>query len=126
MAWIYFNNNPTGRTVGDCVVRAISVALDVSWDDAHYMLSELSRAMGDMPSSDSVWGALLRKYGFERSAIPNICPNCYTAGDFASDHPHGIYVLGFGGHCTSIIDGCIFDAWDSRSEVPQFFWYRED
>ena len=124
--WRKFNNNPVGRKTGDCVVRAISVALNVSWDDAHYMLSELSRAMGEMPSADDVWGAILRQHGFKRSAIPNTCPDCYTTEDFAQDHPRGVYVLGFGGHCVAIIDGCILDAWDSRDEVPQFFWYRED
>ena len=124
--WRKFNPNPVGRKTGDCAVRAISAALNISWDDAHYMLSELSRAMGEMPSSDDVWGAVLRQHGFKRSAIPNTCPDCYTAEDFAQDHPHGIHVLGFGGHCTTIIDGCVWDAWDSRDEVPQFFWYRED
>ena len=124
--WRKFNNNPVGRKTGDCVVRAISVALNISWDDAHYMLSELSRAMGEMPSADDVWGAVLRQHGFRRSAIPNTCPDCYTTKDFAQDHPHGVYVLGFGGHCTAVIDGVVWDAWDSRDEVPQFFWYRED
>lgn len=32
--WEYFNPNPAGRMVGDCSVRAISAALDVSWDEA--------------------------------------------------------------------------------------------
>lgn len=30
--WKQFNNNPVGRvSVGDCVVRAASVALDITW-----------------------------------------------------------------------------------------------
>lgn len=124
--WRKFNPNPVGRKTGDCAVRAISAALNISWDDAHYMLSELSRAMGEMPSADDVWGAVLRQHGFKRSAIPNSCPDCYTTEDFAQDHPHGIYVLGFGGHCTCVIDGVIWDAWDSSDEVPQFVWYRKD
>ena len=44
--YVHFNNNPLGRnTVGDCSVRAVSKALGVSWDEAHDMLSHLSKQM---------------------------------------------------------------------------------
>lgn len=33
--YIYFNNNPSGRSVGDCAIRAISKALDIDWEDAN-------------------------------------------------------------------------------------------
>ena len=33
--WIEYNPNPVGRYVGDCAVRAISLALNMPWDDAH-------------------------------------------------------------------------------------------
>lgn len=82
--------------------------------------------MGDMPSSDSVWGAVLRQHGFYRRGIPNTCPDCYTAENFAIDYPQGIYVLGFGGHVATVIDGIIYDSWDSSHEIPQYFWFRKD
>jgi hypothetical protein len=124
--WTRYNPNPAGRKVGDCAVRAVSAALGTDWEEAFDMLSSAARAMGDMPSSDSVWGAVLRQHGFYRSAIPNSCPDCYTAGDFASDNPYGTYVLGFGGHCAAVVDGRIMDAWDSSSEVPTYVWYRKE
>lgn len=124
--WKQFNNNPTGRNVGDCAVRAVSVALGVDWEEAYDLIAEAGYNMGDMPSSDSVWGAVLRQHGFYRKAIPNTCPDCYTAEDFAQDHPHGIYVLGFGGHVATIVDGAILDSWDSSGKIPVYFWYRKD
>lgn len=124
--WRMFNNNPTGRTVGDCAVRAVSVALDTDWETAFDLITEAARAMGDMPSSDSVWGAVLRQNGFYRSVIPNSCPDCYTARDFGLDHPRGIYVLGFGGHVAAIVDGVLYDSWDSSELIPQFVWYRKE
>jgi hypothetical protein len=78
--------------------------------------------MGDMPSSDGVWGATLRQHGFSRYSIPNTCPECYTAKDFCRDNSHGIYVLGFGGHVATVVDGDLYDSWDSSNEIPQFFW----
>ncbi len=124
--WKQFNNNPTGRNVGDCAVRAVSVALGIDWEEAYDLIAEAGYNMGDMPSSDSVWGAVLRQHGFYRKAIPNTCPDCYTAEDFASDHPHGVYVLGFGGHVATIVDGVLYDSWNSSNAIPVYFWYRKD
>lgn len=124
--WRKFNNNPTGRMVGDCAVRAVSVALGVDWETAYDLISAAGYDMGDMPSSDSVWGAVLRQNGFYRSVISNTCPDCYTAAEFAEDHPRGVYVLGFGGHVATVRDGDIFDAWDSSNEIPIYVWYRKE
>ena len=123
--WQQFNNNPTGRSVGDCAVRAVSVALGISWEQSFALLAAMAFAMGDMPSADAVWAAVLRSNGFRRESIPNSCPMCYTASDFASEHPRGVYVLGFGGHVATIKDGVLYDSWDSSNEIPQFYWYKE-
>lgn len=124
--WINYNPNPTGRRVGDCAVRAIAKALDIDWEKAFAIIAANAYAMGDMPSSDSVWGATLRQNGFYRKAIPNTCPDCYTAEDFCRDNPRGTFVLGFGGHVACVQDGNLFDSWNSESLSPQFFWYRKD
>lgn len=123
MAWVEYNPNPVGRRVGDCSVRAISKALNMGWEAAYIALAINGLQMGDMPSSDSVWGSLLRQNNFVRSNIPDSCPDCYTAEDFCEDHPHGIYVLGFGGHVATAVNGDLYDAWDSTKEIPQFVWY---
>lgn len=121
----YFNNNPNGRIVGDCAVRAIAAAFNVTWDEAFDALAHNAKLMGDMPSSDSVWGALLRQMGFIRETIPNECPNCYTVEDFAKDHPHGVFVLKTDGHVVAVVDGTILDSWDSSLEIPIYYWKRD-
>ncbi len=124
--WIQYNENPAGRNVGDCAVRAVSVALGIDWETAYDMIADAGYRMGDMPSSDSVWGAVLRQNGFYRRAVPNKCPDCYTAADFARDHPHGTYVLGFGGHVATVKDGDLYDSWDSSKQIPVYYWFKED
>ena len=124
--WIHFNNNPTSRNVGDCAVRAVAKALDISWEDAYAKIAANGYAMGDMPSSDSVWGSVLRQNGFYREAVPNECPDCYTAKDFCKDNPYGIYVLGFGGHVATVVDGDLYDSWNSENEIPMYVWYRKE
>lgn len=126
MAYKEWNPNPTGRKVGDCSIRAVAKALGVSWETAYAMVALNGFSMGDMPSSDSVWGATLRQNGFYRTSIPDSCPDCYSVADFCRDNPNGIYVLGFGGHVATVVDGDLYDSWDSSSEIPQFVWYRKD
>lgn len=123
--WIQFNNNPAGRQVGDCSIRAVSKALGVDWETAYVMVTMNGFSMGDMPSSDSVWGATLRKNGFYRKSIPDTCPDCYTVKDFCEDNPEGVFVLGFGGHVATVVDGNLYDSWDSSNEIPQFYWHRK-
>lgn len=122
--YVYFNPNPVGRMVGDCSIRAIAKALDLSWEDAYAKVAANGFRMGDMPSSNSVWGSVLRQNGFYRKSLPDLCPDCYTAEDFCKDNPTGVYVLGFGGHVATIVDGVLYDSWDSSKEIPQYFWSK--
>ena len=124
--YVSYNPNPVGRRVGDCAVRAVAKALDTDWESAYVEIADAGLSMGDMPSSDSVWGAVLRRHGFYRASIPNTCPECYTARDFARDNPKGTFVLGFGGHVATVQNGDLFDSWDSSDMSPQFLWYRKD
>lgn len=124
--WQKYNPNPTGRMVGDCAVRAIAKALDIDWEQAYSLITANGFLLNDMPSSNSVWGSTLRQRGFVRKAIPNTCPDCYTAEDFVLDHPEGVYVLGFGNHVATVKNGFLWDSWDSSREIPQYFWYRKE
>lgn len=126
MAFVEYNPNPMGRRVADCTVRAISKALNITWEQAYVLLVTDGYLMGDMPSANSVWGAELRRNGFSRRSLPNTCPDCYTAENFAQDHPRGVYVLGFGEHVATVVDGDIYDSWDSSEEIPQYYWERDE
>lgn len=124
--FVEYNPNPVGRSVGDCAIRAVAKALNKTWERAYVLIADAGYKMGDMPSSDSVWGAVLRQHGFYRRSIPNTCPDCYTAEDFFRDHPRGTYVLGFGGHVATVVDGNLYDSWDSSQEIPVYVWYRKE
>ncbi len=124
--WINYNPNPIGRNVGDCAIRAVAKAMGVDWETAFAIIIDNAYIMGDMPSSDAVWGATLRKDGFYKELIPNTCPDCYTARDFCEEHQHGTYVLGFGGHVATVVDGNLYDSWNSENEIPIYYWYRKE
>ena len=124
--WVEFNNNPVGRKVGDCAIRAVSLALGVDWEEAYALIAANGYMMGDMPSSNAVFGSVLRQHGFYRAAVPNKCPDCYTAMEFVDDHNKGIYVIGFGGHVATSINGVLYDSWNSSNEIPIYYWTKEE
>lgn len=119
-----YNANPDGRNVGDCTVRAISLATGKSWEEVYTALALQGYMMGDMPSANHVWGAYLRQQGFRRHIVPDSCPDCYTVADFAADHPSGVYVLAPAGHVVCVADGDWYDTWDSGRKVPLYYWQK--
>lgn len=121
-----FNLNPEKKIVGDCVVRAIGLAMDQSWDDTHADLSMVSHFMHDMPSSNAVWGEYLSMNGYKRYVIPNTCPACYTIKDFTKDNVDGTYILATGSHVVTTINGNYYDTWDCGDEIPIYYWRKEN
>ena len=128
MSWANYNPNPVKANGGveDCAVRAISKALDISWEEAYAKLCANGYLMGDMPNSDIVWGSVLRQEGFVREVVPNTCPDCYRMSMFCSDHPSGTYVVKTVGHVATVIDGVLYDSWNSEDTIPIYYWMRKD
>lgn len=124
MSFIKHNQNPAGRNVGDCTVRAISLALDQGWEETFVGLALKGYEMRDMPSANHVWGAYLREKGFVRRIIPDTCPDCYTVSDFADDHPQGTYILALSGHVVCVKNGNYIDTWDSGNKIPIYYWQK--
>lgn len=124
MSYIYYNPNPLKLSVGDCTIRAISKVTGMDWKRAYLELLVQGYLMYDMPSSNRVWGELLKRFGFTQKLLPNTCPDCYTIKDFCNDFPTGIFVLGTGAHVIAVIDGNYYDSWDSGNEIPTYFFER--
>lgn len=116
------NPNPRGKSVGDCTIRAISIALDQSWDETYIGVCDQGFLMCDMPSANHVWGEYLENHGFVCSPIHY---SGITIREFCETAPHGTFILACDGHVVAVIDGKYYDAWDSGDYVPLFYWERK-
>lgn len=118
---VYYNPNPKDKNTGDCAVRAISKALDVSWHVAKLLLDAYSMEMAEVETSDSVWGMILSVHGFEME--PLMCDRCTLEG-FCKKHNKGTYVVKLPNHVVAVVDGCYYDSWDSGKEIPIYCWKK--
>lgn len=123
--YIHANPNPIGKYVDDCVIRAIAIATDRSWDDVYAHVCLQGYIMKNMPSVNKVWGTYLSSIGFVNEPIDSKCPDCYSIKDFCYDNPDGIFILATGSHVVCVKYGNYFDTWDSGDEQPTSVWRRE-
>lgn len=121
--FIKYNANPTGKSTGDCVIRAIATATDKSWLEIYDDLYEYGRASFDMMDTNEIWHKYLYDIGFDIFAIP---VPCMTVKEFTRVYRYGTYLLGTGRHLIAVIDGDYLDAWDSGNEIPVFYWKKGD
>lgn len=122
MSYIYFNPNPLGKRVGDCVIRAICKLTGQDWEKVYIGIAITGYELCDMPSSNNVWATYLKKLGYRRYVIPDTCPSCYSVKEFCKDNPHGKFLLATGSHVVTVLNGDYYDAWDSGDEVPIYLW----
>lgn len=124
--YVHFNPNPCGKSVGDCVIRALCKVFNKSWYRVYLELCVQGFMDCNWGSSNSVWGNYLRSKGFTKALLPDSCPDCYTVADFAADNPVGAFILGTGEHVVAVVNGDYYDSWDSGREIPIYVYLKGD
>lgn len=121
----YYQPNPQQKKTDDCVIRALTKALDCDWDTASvYAMTQQIRD-ADIYVKNYVWGNLLLRNGYTKHSLPNTCPDCYTIKDFANDYRRGTYIVGTGDHVLAVIDGDYYDSFDSGEMIPILYYRKE-
>lgn len=117
----FVNVNPCKKRLGDCVVRALSIALNQSWYRTAIDLCIEGLIQCDMQNSNSVFASYLLSKGFKKYPILN----AMTFAEFAETHSKGLYVVCTGAHVAVIRDGVLLDNWDSSDETVTYYFTRE-
>lgn len=114
----YYNRNPNNEIIGDCVVRAISTALDIGYYNVENMLIETSDYFNcDMLVKDC-YGLLLEK----KFRLPKINGKGRTVEEIVKQFPNNIIILRVNEHLTCAKYGIIYDIWDTSNEIVDVFW----
>ena len=121
----YYQPNPQQKKTDDCVIRALTKALDCDWDTASvYAMTQQIRD-ADLYVKNYVWGNLLLRNGYTKHSLPNTCPDCYTIKDLSDDYRRGTYIVGTGDHVLAVIDGDYYDSFDSGEMIPILYYRKE-
>lgn len=118
------NPNPLNKVVGDCTVRALSIAENIDWNTAYMELCTEGYKRADMPSSNEVMEGLLLDKGYKKEIIKTSCDDCFTVRNFCKSNPEGIYILATGTHVVAVIDGDYLDSWDSGDKIPIYYFKK--
>jgi len=107
------NAHPKSIKTTDCVVRAISTAMNKEYMECRRELNQLKRDWKFTSYKDTEF---LYKY-FKVKGQPRI-----KGSDFTLLHPTGTYVLKMAGHVTVCKDGLILDTWDCTYRSVYTAW----
>ena len=118
--FVYYNNNPYGNKEEDCVTRAITLASGLDYFD----ISRKLHLTGELLSCEKLcvccYDFLIEKVLlFPRVEIDR----GMTVGEFAEQHSRGIYLLRMDQHITTLIDGKLYDLWDSSNKEITHAWF---
>ena len=116
MIYRYHNANPHKRRIDDCVLRAMSILTNKSWNEVYNELSNLASYDGLM--IDSV--EFVEKY--LDSKYLRSCHDSKTVEEFAKEFPKGKYAITMNGHITALIDGIIYDTFDPSKRIMRCAW----
>lgn len=132
-AYKYYNANTRNNDVGDCVKRAISLALGRDYDQVGAELNKMKRALGATAfNTPNVYGRYLKQFNIVPQPLHPTAENSVTETEFAEAHPSGTYILEVGrpklrsgpykyylpsNHLVTIIDGDIYDSWNSSDDI---------
>lgn len=117
--YVYYqpNKKDIKDQVGDCQVRALSKALNLSWVEAFDLTIPLCRELQTYTIFDGCLEKTkesMRKLGFDYHGISNKRGSKRpTVDEFTKDHPNGTYICKVANHVVAVVDGKYYDTWDS-------------
>lgn len=138
----YYNANPRNRITGDCTFRAICTALGKEWTTVVMEMAELSCRTGYAINDTKGIERYLAEQGWIKCKQPRKSDNTkYTGKDFCKLQQKYIgtgvviqngvtisdrIVANIGGnHIVAIMDGKVWDIWDSTGKCIGNYWIKE-
>lgn len=100
----------------DCTVRAVAIALNMSYSSAHSLLTAYGRK--DRHCYNLGW---FLSHGMGQWLAEDYSTTCHTLGQFVQAHPKGTFICVTRKHAMAVIDGVIHDTFctGGKSKLEQ-------
>lgn len=132
--FVYHNANPKNKRTTDCVIRAISTATKISYNDVLLGLATLQIKTGYDMSEKTCYGKYLKSLGWEMHKQPRKPDGTkYTGkefcealqrGEFSSDNDDRIIAHLGGHHIVAIVYWQVWDTWNSTGGCIGNYWTK--
>lgn len=123
----YYNANPKNKHTGDCVIRAISLALDKRYRDVLMEMAELSFKTGYSIGSSQLEQKYLKANGWKKMKQPRTPEGKKIRGKFwLNSVGNENQVVSIGSqHLTCIKDGKFWDIWDCSNDCVGVYYVKD-
>jgi hypothetical protein len=108
---------------GDCVVRAITIALGKSYEEVFNDLCDLAKETGFFPNSEETFTLYLKKNGWIKNKPQRVGKYLKTLENFNSNDTTAI--VNVRNHLVCVSDGKIYDTWDSKYRCANSYYTKK-
>ena len=123
----YYNNNPNKYKTSDCVIRAISVALDKSWDDVLKDLTSYALKYKYFINCQELYEIYLQDNKWEKHKSPQKDNgDAYLLGDWLKQFNGQAIVTIDDDHLTYVSENIVYDIWDCTDNEVGVFWTQNE
>lgn len=128
----YYNANPRGRVTGDCVVRAICTAMKRPYEEVYEELYQFSVKYGYMLNDKKCYEKYLAAQGWRKMPQPRKADGTkYTGKEWCEKKQRNIFTRAIraiahigGGHIVAVVEGKVWDTWNSTGGCIGNFWVK--
>jgi len=129
-----FQKNDGGRSIyhrcdrkmdstGDCVVRAIAIALRMDYKHVKQSLFDLSMECGFMPNDEKCFEQFLNQHGWiKKSPMKNQNNRKFQLGMMPVSCDMIVHTTG---HVVAVVDGVVHDTYDSREWCANSYYIKK-
>ena len=120
-----YNANPFKVKTGDCVIRAICVALKEDWKDTYKGMFDIAIKSGYAISCKENYKRYLEEKGYKMKKMPKKeNGKRYTTKEFIEEiaSPKKNYVINLANHLTCVEKGTLIDIWDCSRKSVGNYW----
>ena len=115
---------PSKKKRGDCVVRAISIGLNLPYEVVFKSLCDLAKETGFFPTHEETWGLYLKNNGWVKHKPQRSNGHLKRLEQFSSRGITAIVKTRL--HLVCVSEGKIFDTYDCKFSCANSYWTKEE